>query len=160
MLHCIMRFLEPRALFCAVWAALAGLLLHRLVHDALLLQRPSCDTTYIYEGYEQVEMAGRGRYRLIKFVDGDRDSLAGRSGLQNGADGRSTRMRLPGSDQGVLPGADSRTAPRYFAPWTPPPAPCSACKVAAPARCSTLGATRALCPRTPRQPPTNAVCGS
>lgn len=94
-LHCSMRCPSPRALFRAAWAALAGVLLHCLAQDALLLRWPSCDTTYIYEGYEQVQMAREGRYRLIKFADGDRSASAGRAGVQKGADDRSSRDRLP-----------------------------------------------------------------
>ncbi|KAL4448007.1 hypothetical protein ABPG75_005226 [Micractinium tetrahymenae] len=82
-----MRSLGPAALFWAAWGALAALLLHRLARDALLLRRPACDTTYIYEGYEPVQLAGGGRYRLIKFADGDRDAAAARARLlrQRGA---------------------------------------------------------------------------
>lgn len=50
-------------------AALAALLIHRLACDTFLPHL--CDTTYIWEGYEDVPLGGDQRYRLIKFKDGD-----------------------------------------------------------------------------------------
>lgn len=111
-----MPYLSPSALFWAAWAALAGLLLRCLAQDALLLRRPACDTTYIYEGYEEVKTAGGGRYRLVKFADGDKSTSAGRPwGRRQWTIGSVEYECLEG-DKGraplLPPGADSRYLPR------------------------------------------------
>ena len=72
-----MRWLAPwRQLWSwLACAALAGLLLQRLVLDVRLPR--FCDTTYIWEGYEEAPIGGKQRYRLIRFKDGDTGRQAG-----------------------------------------------------------------------------------
>lgn len=65
----------PRLLVWTAWAALAGLLAQRLVQDG---REPlHCDTTYLWQGYEE-ELAGEGgAYRLVRFADKDAKRAAG-----------------------------------------------------------------------------------
>lgn len=54
------------------WVALAALPLHHLL-GSLRLPR-TCDTTYLWEGYEEVPLSQpHPRYKLIKFADRDRE---------------------------------------------------------------------------------------
>jgi hypothetical protein len=54
------------------WVAVAALPLHNLL-SCLRLPR-SCDTTYLWEGYEEVALRQpHPRYKLIKFADRDRE---------------------------------------------------------------------------------------
>lgn len=60
-----------RGLLLAVAAALAALPLRHLL-TSLRLPR-SCDTTYVWEGYEEVALSTpHPRFRLITYRDGDR----------------------------------------------------------------------------------------
>lgn len=66
--------MKPPALWFG-WAALAAVLLHRVAMD--LRQPLACDTTYLWQGYEDVGLPDGGRYRLLRFKDGDKDRAAG-----------------------------------------------------------------------------------
>lgn len=62
----------------AAWAALAGLLADRVLEDRR--EPVLCDTTYLWEGYEEVPEAGGGRYRLMAFKDADSGRAACKAG--------------------------------------------------------------------------------
>ena len=113
------------------WAALAGLVAQRLLLDASLPRH--CDTTYIWEGYEEVPMGGRSRYRLIKYSDRD---------TSKGSQGRLQRM-----EEKACRGAwEPPSTPPLLLGQAPPPLPPSPTRhVRLPApRTSPSAAVRAL----------------
>lgn len=67
--------MRPALAWWLCWAALAALLARRVWED--VRQPVLCDTTYLWQGYEQALAADGDGYSLVKFADADASRAAG-----------------------------------------------------------------------------------